>query len=26
MNGADTPTISYSPVTLTKWELQERTY
>jgi succinate dehydrogenase / fumarate reductase, flavoprotein subunit len=26
MNGGDVPTVSYSPVTITKWEPQERTY
>jgi succinate dehydrogenase / fumarate reductase, flavoprotein subunit len=26
VNGRDTPTISYSPVTMTQWEPQERTY
>ena len=26
LNGADVPTVSYSPVTITKWEPQERTY
>jgi succinate dehydrogenase / fumarate reductase flavoprotein subunit len=26
LNGADAPRISYSPVTITKWEPQERTY
>jgi succinate dehydrogenase / fumarate reductase flavoprotein subunit len=26
MNGGDAPTVSYSPVTITKWEPQERTY
>jgi succinate dehydrogenase / fumarate reductase flavoprotein subunit len=26
MNGADVPRISYSPVTITRWEPQERTY
>jgi succinate dehydrogenase / fumarate reductase flavoprotein subunit len=26
MNGADEPQISYSPVTITKWQPQERTY
>jgi succinate dehydrogenase flavoprotein subunit len=26
VNGADVPTVSYSPVTITKWEPQERTY
>ena len=26
MNGADTPKVSYSPVTITRWEPQERTY
>jgi succinate dehydrogenase / fumarate reductase, flavoprotein subunit len=26
MNGADVPKISYSPVTITRWEPQERTY
>ncbi len=25
-NGADVPTVSYSPVTITKWEPEERTY
>jgi succinate dehydrogenase / fumarate reductase, flavoprotein subunit len=25
-NGADVPTVSYSPVTITRWEPQERTY
>jgi succinate dehydrogenase / fumarate reductase flavoprotein subunit len=25
-NGGDVPTVSYSPVTITKWEPQERTY
>jgi succinate dehydrogenase / fumarate reductase flavoprotein subunit len=25
-NGADTPTVSYSPVTLTQWEPQQRSY
>jgi succinate dehydrogenase / fumarate reductase, flavoprotein subunit len=25
-NGDDVPTVSYSPVTITKWEPQERTY
>ncbi|MBE2318762.1 FAD-binding protein [Solirubrobacter sp. CPCC 204708] len=26
MNGGDAPKVSYSPVTITKWEPQERTY
>ena len=26
VNGAEVPTVSYSPVTITKWEPQERTY
>jgi succinate dehydrogenase / fumarate reductase flavoprotein subunit len=26
LNGADVPKVSYSPVTITKWEPQERTY
>jgi succinate dehydrogenase / fumarate reductase flavoprotein subunit len=26
VNGGDTPKVSYSPVTITKWEPQERTY
>jgi succinate dehydrogenase / fumarate reductase flavoprotein subunit len=26
VNGEDVPTVSYSPVTITKWEPQERTY
>jgi succinate dehydrogenase / fumarate reductase flavoprotein subunit len=26
LNGAEAPTITYSPVTITKWEPQERTY
>ncbi|HET9591610.1 MAG TPA: FAD-binding protein [Solirubrobacterales bacterium] len=26
INGADVPSVSYSPVTITKWEPQERTY
>ncbi len=26
MNGADAPKVSYSPVTITRWEPQERTY
>ena len=26
VNGADVPEVSYSPVTITKWEPQERTY
>jgi succinate dehydrogenase / fumarate reductase flavoprotein subunit len=26
LNGGDTPQISYSPVTMTRWEPQERTY
>jgi succinate dehydrogenase flavoprotein subunit len=26
INGTDVPTVSYSPVTITKWEPQERTY
>jgi succinate dehydrogenase / fumarate reductase flavoprotein subunit len=26
MNGADVPEVSYSPVTITRWEPQERTY
>jgi succinate dehydrogenase / fumarate reductase flavoprotein subunit len=26
INGSDVPTVSYSPVTITKWEPQERTY
>jgi succinate dehydrogenase / fumarate reductase flavoprotein subunit len=26
MNGADAPMVSYSPVTITRWEPQERTY
>ena len=26
VNGTDVPTISYSPVTITKWQPQERTY
>ena len=26
VNGADVPKVSYSPVTITKWEPQERTY
>jgi succinate dehydrogenase / fumarate reductase, flavoprotein subunit len=26
VNGDDLPTVSYSPVTITKWEPQERTY
>lgn len=26
VNGGDVPTVSYSPVTITKWEPQERTY
>ena len=26
MNGGDIPKISYSPVTMTQWEPQERTY
>jgi succinate dehydrogenase / fumarate reductase flavoprotein subunit len=26
MNGADEPKVSYSPVTITRWEPQERTY
>ncbi len=26
LNGGDVPTVSYSPVTITKWEPQERTY
>jgi succinate dehydrogenase / fumarate reductase flavoprotein subunit len=26
LNGSDTPKVSYSPVTITKWEPQERTY
>jgi succinate dehydrogenase / fumarate reductase flavoprotein subunit len=26
VNGEDAPTVSYSPVTITKWEPQERTY
>jgi succinate dehydrogenase / fumarate reductase flavoprotein subunit len=26
INGADVPKVSYSPVTITKWEPQERTY
>jgi succinate dehydrogenase / fumarate reductase flavoprotein subunit len=25
-NGTDVPTVSYSPVTITRWEPQERTY
>jgi succinate dehydrogenase / fumarate reductase flavoprotein subunit len=25
-NGGDVPTVSYSPITITKWEPQERTY
>ena len=25
-NGADVPKVSYSPVTITRWEPQERTY
>ena len=26
LNGADAPKVTYSPVTITKWEPQERTY
>ena len=26
LNGSDVPKVSYSPVTITKWEPQERTY
>jgi succinate dehydrogenase / fumarate reductase flavoprotein subunit len=26
LNGSDTPKVNYSPVTITKWEPQERTY
>ncbi len=26
MNGADVPTVSYSPVTITRWQPEERTY
>ncbi|HEY6396966.1 MAG TPA: succinate dehydrogenase/fumarate reductase flavoprotein subunit, partial [Solirubrobacteraceae bacterium] len=26
MNGADAPLVSYSPVTITRWEPEERTY
>ena len=26
LNGSDVPAVSYSPVTITKWEPQERTY
>ncbi len=26
VNGADVPTVSYSPVTITHWQPQERTY
>ena len=26
MNGADAPVVSYSPVTITRWQPQERTY
>jgi succinate dehydrogenase / fumarate reductase flavoprotein subunit len=26
MNGTDAPRVTYSPVTITKWEPQERTY
>jgi succinate dehydrogenase / fumarate reductase flavoprotein subunit len=26
VNGGDLPKVSYSPVTITKWEPQERTY
>jgi succinate dehydrogenase / fumarate reductase flavoprotein subunit len=26
MNGADAPQVSYSPVTITRWQPQERTY
>ena len=26
LNGSDAPQISYSPVTMTRWEPQERTY
>jgi succinate dehydrogenase / fumarate reductase flavoprotein subunit len=26
VNGADVPTVSYSPVTITRYEPQERTY
>jgi succinate dehydrogenase / fumarate reductase flavoprotein subunit len=26
VNGDDVPKVSYSPVTITKWEPQERTY
>jgi succinate dehydrogenase / fumarate reductase flavoprotein subunit len=26
MNGGDVPKVTYSPVTITKWEPQERTY
>jgi succinate dehydrogenase / fumarate reductase flavoprotein subunit len=26
LNGSDAPTVTYSPVTITKWEPQERTY
>ena len=26
LNGADVPQVSYSPVTITKWQPQERTY
>jgi succinate dehydrogenase flavoprotein subunit len=26
VNGSDVPTVSYSPVTITKWQPQERTY
>ena len=26
MDGADGPTVSYSPVTITRWQPEERTY
>jgi succinate dehydrogenase / fumarate reductase flavoprotein subunit len=26
MNGADVPLVSYSPVTITRWQPEERTY
>jgi succinate dehydrogenase / fumarate reductase flavoprotein subunit len=26
MNGADVPQVSYSPVTITRWQPEERTY
>ena len=26
VNGADVPKVSYSPVTITRWEPEERTY